>query len=90
MRNFLLILILLSSTAIANDGNILITDIDIKKGNHVIVYIDDIGKYVTVATENDVKIVFDAEDVLPGKHTAVVRIIDGKVISEETKEIIVK
>ena len=91
MRNFLLGLILLSSTAFAYD-NILITDIVIKEGQQIIVFIDDIGRYTTVATENDVKIVFDADDVLPGKHTAVIRIIDRKLqtITETTKEIDVK
>lgn len=92
MRNFLLGLILLSFTALAADDNILITDIVIKEGQQIIVYIDDIGRYTTVATANDVKIVFDADDVLPGKHTAVIRVIDRKLktVTETTKEIEVK
>jgi hypothetical protein len=59
--------------------NILITDVAIKTGDQVIVYVDDIGRYVTVAAENDVKVVFDAEDVLPGRHEVLVRIVDGKL-----------
>jgi hypothetical protein len=51
----------------------------IKTGDQVIVYVDDIGRYVTVAAENDVKVVFDAEDVLPGRHEVLVRIVDGKL-----------
>lgn len=92
MKNFLLGLVLLSSTAFAADDNILITDIVIKEGQQIVVYIDDIGRYSTVATENDVKIVFDAEDVLPGKHVAVIKIIDRKLqtTKEITKEITVK
>ena len=92
MRNFLLGLILLSFTAFAADDNILITDIVIKEGQQIIVYIDDIGRYTTVATENDVKIVFDADDVLPGKHTVLVRVVDGKLntVTETKKEIEVK
>ena len=92
MRNFLLGLILVSPAIFAADDNILITDIAIKEGNQVIVFIDDIGRYVTVARENDVKIVFDADDVLPGKHTAVIKIIDRKLqtITETSKEIEVK
>jgi len=91
MRNFLLGLILLSFTAIADD-NILITDIVIKEGNQVIVFIDDIGRYLTVAAEDDVKLVFDAEDLLPGKYTAVIRVVDRKLqtVTETTKEIEVK
>lgn len=89
MRNFLLGLILLSATAFAADDNILITDIDIKEGQQVIVYIDDIGRFLTIATADDVKIVFDAKDVLPGKHTVLVRVVDGKLntVKEVKKEI---
>ena len=92
MKNFLLGLILLSATAFAADDNILITDIVIKEGQQVIVYIDDIGRYLTVAAEDDVKIVFDAEDVLPGKHTVLVRVVDGKLntVKETEKVITVK
>ena len=77
MKQFLFALILLSTTAIAD--NILITDVAIKAGDQVIVYVDDIGRFVTVAADNDIKIVFDAEDVLPGKHEVLVRIVDGKL-----------
>lgn len=77
MKNILFALILLSAPVFAD--NILITDVVIKAGDQVIVYVDDIGRFVTVATDNDVKIVFDAEDVLPGKHEVLVRIIDGKL-----------
>lgn len=92
MRNFLLGLILVSTTAFAADDNILITDIVIREGQQIIVYIDDIGRYTTVATENDIKIVFDADDVLPGRHTAVIRIIDRKLqtVKEIKREIEVK
>lgn len=92
MRNFLLSLILLSFTAFAADDNILITDIAIKEGNQVIVFIDDIGRYLTVATEDDIKIVFDADDVLPGKHTAIIKVVDRKLrtVTETTQEIEVK
>ena len=65
--------------------NILITDVAIKTGDQVIVYVDDIGRFVTVATDNDVKVVFDAEDVLPGRHEVLVRVIDGKL--RTTKEV---
>lgn len=90
MKNFLFALILLSAPAIAD--NILITDVVIKAGDQVIVYVDDIGRFSTVAIENDIKIVFDAEDVLPGKHEILVRIVDGKLeaVREITKIIIVE
>lgn len=89
MKNFLFALILLSAPVLAD--NILITDVAIKAGDQVIVYVDDIGRYVTVATDNDVKIVFDAEDVLPGKHEVLVRIVDGKLrtVTEIQRTIIV-
>lgn len=92
MKNFLFGLILLSTTVFAADDNILITDIAIKEGQQIIVYIDDIGRYLTVAAENDVKLVFDAEDLLPGKYTAVIKIVDHKLqtVTETTKEIEVK
>ena len=77
MKSFLIALLLLSPLAIADE--ILITDIAIKAGDQVIVYVDDIGRFVTVATDNDVKVVFDAEDVLPGRHEVLVRVIDGKL-----------
>lgn len=88
MKNFLFGIILLSITALADD-NILITDIVVKEGQQVIVFVDDIGRYVTVAQEDAVQIVFDADDVLPGKHTVVVRIIDHKLqkVTEVIKEI---
>lgn len=91
MKNFLFGLILLSVAALADD-NIIITDIVVKEGQQVIVFVDDIGRYVTVAQEDAINIVFDAEDVLPGKHTAVIRIIDHKLqkVTEITKEIEVK
>ena len=76
---FLLIALFLLPLTVAADDNILITDIAIKTGDQVIVYVDDIGRFVTVATENDVKVVFDAEDVLPGRHEVLVRVIDGKL-----------
>ena len=76
---FLLIALFLLPLTVAADDNILITDIAIKTGDQVIVYVDDIGRFVTVATENDVKVVFDAEDVLPGRHDVLVRVIDGKL-----------
>jgi len=89
MKNFLFTLLLLSATAVAND-NILITDVAIKTGDQVIVFIDDIGRYATVATEDDIKVVFDAEDVLPGSHEALVRIVDGKLqVVREVKAVIV-
>ena len=89
MKNFLFTLILLSATAIADD-NILITDVAIKAGDQVIVFIDDIGRYVTVASEDDIKIVFDAEDVLPGRHEALVRIVGGELQTvKEVKAVIV-
>ena len=89
MKQFLLGLILVSSTAMAD--NILITDVAVKEGDQVIVFVDDIGRYVTVATENDVKIVFDAEDVLPGKHQVIVRVTNNKLeVKEMKKEINVK
>lgn len=90
MKNFLFAIILLSAPALAD--NILITDVAIKAGDQVIVYVDDIGRFVTVAADNDVKIVFDAEDVLPGKHEVLVRIVDGKLrtVKEVTKTIIVE
>ena len=79
MKNLALALILVfSSAAMAND-NILITDVAVRAGDQVIVFVDDIGRYVTVATENDVKIVFEAEDVQPGKHEVLVRIVDGQL-----------
>ena len=89
MKNFLFALILLSVPALAVADNILITDVAIQAGDQVIVYVDDIGRFVTVAADNDVKIVFDAEDVLPGKHEVLVRIIDGKLktVTEVTKTI---
>jgi len=77
MKFFLIALFLLPSMVVAD--NILITDIAIKTGDQVIVYVDDIGRFVTVAADNDVKIVFDAEDVLPGRHEVLVRVIDGKL-----------
>ena len=77
MKFFLIALFLLSPTVFAD--NILITDVAIKTGDQVIVYVDDIGRFVTVAADNDVKIVFDAEDVLPGRHEVLVRVIDGKL-----------
>jgi len=77
MKSFLIALLLLSPLVIADE--ILITDVAIKAGDQVIVYVDDIGRFVTVAAENDVKIVFDAEDVLPGRHEVLVRVIDGKL-----------
>jgi hypothetical protein len=77
MRFSLIALLLLSPMVFAD--NILITDVAIKTGDQVIVYVDDIGRFVTVATDNDVKVVFDAEDVLPGRHEVLVRIIDGKL-----------
>lgn len=76
---FSLIALLLLSPMVFADDNILITDVAIKTGDQVIVYVDDIGRFVTVAAENDVKIVFDAEDVLPGRHEVLVRIVDGKL-----------
>ena len=77
MKNFLIALLLLSPLAIADE--ILITDVAIKAGDQVIVYVDDIGRFVTVAANDDIKIVFDAEDVLPGRHEVLVRVIDGKL-----------
>jgi hypothetical protein len=77
MKFSLIALLLLSPMVFAD--NILITDVAIKTGDQVIVYVDDIGRYVTVAAENDVKVVFDAEDVLPGRHEVLVRIVDGKL-----------
>ncbi len=77
MKSFLIALLMLSPLAIADE--ILITDVAIKAGDQVIVYVDDIGRFVTVAAENDVKIVFDAEDVLPGRHEVLVRVVDGKL-----------
>jgi len=92
MKNILFALILLSVPALAVADNILITDVAIQAGDQVIVYVDDIGRFVTVAAENDVKVVFDAEDVLPGKHEVLVRIIDGKLrtVTEVTKTIVVE
>ena len=89
MKNLLFALILLSAPVFAD--NILITDVVIKAGDQIIVYVDDIGRYVAVATDNDIKIVFDAEDVLPGKHEILVRIVDGKLktVKEIQKTIIV-
>lgn len=91
MKIFLISLILLSFATFADD-NILITDIAIKEGQQVIVFIDNIGRYVTVAQENDVKIAFSAQDVLPGKHIARIKIIDNKLqtVTEIVKEIDVK
>ena len=77
MKSFLIALLLLSPLAIADE--ILITDVAIKAGDQVIVYVDDIGRFVTVAANDDVKIVFDAEDVLPGRHEVLVRVVDGKL-----------
>ncbi len=87
MKFFLIALFLLPSMVVAD--NILITDVAIKTGDQVIVYVDDIGRYVSVAVDNDVKIVFDAEDVLPGRHEVLVRIVDGKLktVKEVTKTI---
>lgn len=88
MKNFLLGMILLLSTSVMAD-NILITDIAVKAGDQIIVYVDDIGRYVSVVVENDIKIVFDAEDVLPGKHEVLVRVVDGKLKTvKETKKVI--
>ena len=82
------VIMLLSTTAIAAD-NILITDVVVKAGDQVIVYVDDIGRYVAVATEDDIKVVFDAEDVLPGRHEVLVRVVDGKLRTvKETKKAI--
>ena len=82
------VIMLLSTTAIAAD-NILITDVVVKAGDQVIVYVDDIGRYVAVATEDDIKVVFDAEDVLPGRHEVLVRVVDGKLRTvKETKKVI--
>lgn len=88
MKIFLSSLILLSFAAFADD-NILITDIAIKEGQQIIVFIDNIGRYVTVAQENDIKIIFAAEDVLPGKHIAIIKIIDNESrnITKIVKEI---
>lgn len=90
MKNFLFALILLSAPVFAD--NILITDVAIKAGDQVIVYVDDIGRFATIAADNDVKIVFDAEDVLPGRHEVLVRIVDGelKTVREIQKIIIVE
>jgi hypothetical protein len=77
MKSFLIALLLLSPLAIADE--ILITDVAIKAGDQVIVYVDDIGRFVTVAANDDIKIVFDAEDVLPGRHEVLVRVVDGKL-----------
>lgn len=89
MKNFLFTLLLLSATTATAD-NVLITDVAIKAGDQIIVFIDDIGRYAAVATEDDVKIVFDAEDVLPGRHEALIRIVDGKLESvRETKAVII-
>ena len=77
MKSFLIALLMLSPLAIADE--ILITDVAIKAGDQVIVYVDDIGRFVTVAANDDVKIVFDAEDVLPGRHEVLVRVVDGKL-----------
>ena len=82
------VIMLFSTTAIAAD-NILITDVAVKVGDQVIVYVDDIGRYVTVATEDDIKVVFDSEDVLPGRHEVLVRVVDGKLRTvKETKKVI--
>lgn len=92
MMKFLVSVILLfSTTAIAAD-NILITDVAIKTGDQVIVFVDDIGRYVTVATENDIKVVFEAEDVMPGKHEVLVRVVNGKLrtVKETQKTITVE
>ena len=85
------VILLLSTTAMAAD-NILITDIAIKTGDQVIVFVDDIGRYVTVATENDIKVVFEAEDVMPGKHEVLVRVVNGKLrtVKETQKTITVE
>ena len=89
MKNLVIGMILLFSTAAMADDNILITDVAVRAGDQVIVFVDDIGRYVTVAVEDDVKIVFDAEDVQPGKHEVLVRIVDGKLrtVTETTKTI---
>lgn len=89
MKNFLFTLLLLSVAAIADD-NILIPDVEVKAGDQIIVFIDDIGRYVAVAAEDDIKVVFDAEDVLPGRHEALVRIVDGKLQTvKEIKSVII-
>lgn len=92
MKTFLLGLLILLSSAVFADDNILITDIAIKEGQQIIVFIDNISRYVTVAQENDIKIVFSAQDVLPGKHIARIKIIDNKLqtVTETVKEIIVE
>jgi hypothetical protein len=81
-------MILLFSTAAMADDNILITDVVVRTGDQVIVFVDDIGRYVSVAAEDDVKIVFDAEDVQPGKHEVLVRVVDGKLRVTETAKTI--
>jgi len=89
MKNLVIGLILLFSTTAMAEGNILITDVAVRTGDQVIVFVDDIGRYVSVAVEDDVKIVFDAEDVQPGKHEVLVRIVDGKLrtVTETAKTI---
>lgn len=92
MNKFLVgVIMLFSTTAIAAD-NILITDVAIKTGDQVIVFVDDIGRYVTVATEDAINVVFEAEDVMPGKHEALVRVVNGKLrtVKETQKTITVE
>ena len=88
MKNLVICMILLFSTAAMADDNILITDVVVRTGDQVIVFVDDIGRYVSVAAEDDVKIVFDAEDVQPGKHEVLVRVVDGKLRVTETAKTI--
>ena len=89
MKNLAIAMILLFSTTAMAEDNILITDVVVKAGDQVIVFVDDIGRYVTVAAEDDIKIVFDAEDVQPGKHEVLVRVVDGKLrtVTETAKTI---
>lgn len=89
MKNLVIGIILLLSSAAMADGNILITDVAVRSGDQVIVFVDDIGRYVTVATEDDIKVVFEAEDVQPGKHEVLVRVVDGKLrtVTETAKTI---
>ena len=89
MKKFLFGTILLLSSVAMADDNILVTDVAVRAGDQVIVFVDDIGRYVTVATEDDVKIIFDAEDVQPGKHEVLIRIVDKNLGSvKETKKTI--
>jgi len=89
MKKFLLGMIVLLSSAAMADDNILVTDIAVRTGDQIIVFVDDIGRYVSVAAEDDIKVVFDAEDVLPGRHEILVRIVnkDLKTVTETTKTI---